>query len=83
MSLLADGAEVIGLDYAYAFALVSLAWAPSAALGAAGGGALAQATTDRVPFLLLASACVLTLVLVVRMGPAREAGSPGDPRGAG
>jgi MFS family permease len=61
MTLLANLSEERGLDYGYTFALVSLAWAPGQALGAAGGGALAHATSDAVPYLLLAGTCVLTL----------------------
>ena len=46
--------------HAYGFALVNIAWAPGQAGGAAAGGALAEATSDAVPFLLLAAACALT-----------------------
>ena len=66
MSLLTHTGERIGLDYALAFALVNLAWAPGQALGSAGGGALAHATSDAVPYLLLCGACLLTLVAVSR-----------------
>src|SRR5918992_2913022 len=38
MALLADSAEAVGLEYAYGFALVNIAWAPGALRGAAGGG---------------------------------------------
>lgn len=61
MALLADLSEERGLDYGYTFALVSLAWAPGQTLGAAGGGALAHATADAVPYLALAAVCALTL----------------------
>jgi MFS family permease len=61
MALLANLSEERGLDYGYTFALVSLAWAPGQTLGAAGGGALAHATADAVPYLVLAAACALTL----------------------
>lgn len=60
MSLLADRAEAAGLDHAYAFALVSMAWAPGAAGGAAIGAALADATSDWVPYVVLAGACLVT-----------------------
>ncbi|MGE5690254.1 MAG: MFS transporter [Pseudomonadota bacterium] len=60
MSLLADRAEARGLDYAFAFALVSMAWAPGAAGGAAVGAAVAQVTGDWVPYLALAGACLVT-----------------------
>ena len=51
MSLLSDEAETRGLDYGYAFALINLAWAPGQTIGAAGGGALAELTSDAVPYL--------------------------------
>ena len=66
MSLLTDEAERRGLDYAYAFALINLAWAPGQALGASGGGALAQVTSDAVPYLLLAGSCLLTFGVLWR-----------------
>jgi MFS family permease len=74
MSMLADGAEEMGLEYAYAFALINLAWAPAAALGAAGGGAVAELTSDVVPFTVLAAACVATLVLLARYAERRRTG---------
>jgi MFS family permease len=60
--LLTAGADRIGLDSAYAFAFFNLAWAGGFTVGAAGGGALAQATSDVVPYLLLAGAYALSLV---------------------
>jgi MFS family permease len=66
MALLSDEAEAVGLDYAYAFTLISLAWAPGHALGSAGGGALAEVTSDAAPYLLLAAACLLTFALLWR-----------------
>ena len=85
MSLLTDRAEELGLEHAYAFALVNMAWAPGAMIGAAAGGAVAQATADAVPYLALAAACVLTLAAVGRLRgqPARTAGpgvSPAESR---
>ena len=70
MSHLTDLAEGRGLDYAYGFALVNLAWAPGQALGASGGGALARATSDAVPYLVLSGVCLLSLLLV-GLAPAR------------
>jgi MFS family permease len=66
MALLADSAEAVGLEYAYGFALVNIAWAPGAFSGAALGGTIADATADAVPYLTLATACLLTLVIVSR-----------------
>jgi predicted MFS family arabinose efflux permease len=70
MSMLADRADDLGLDYAYGFALINLAWAPGAAAGAALGGALARATGDALPYILLATACTATLAWVLRLSPA-------------
>ncbi len=66
MALLSDEAEARGLEYAYAFALINLAWAPGHALGASLGGGLAELTNDAVPYLLLAGACLLTFALLWR-----------------
>jgi MFS family permease len=66
MALLSDEAEARGLEYAYAFALINLAWAPGQALGSSAGGALAEVTADAVPYLLLAATCLLTFALLWR-----------------
>ncbi len=66
MSLLSDEAERTGLDYAFGFALVNLAWAPAQIAGSAGGGALADATSDAVPYLTLIALCALTLAALWR-----------------
>ncbi len=68
MTLLTHLSEARGLDYGYTFALINLAWAPGQAIGAAGGGALAHATADSVPYLLLAGLCALTLAALWRSG---------------
>jgi MFS family permease len=62
MTLLSNLAEARGLGFGYASALVNLAWAPGQTLGAAGGGALAHATRDAVPYIALAAICALTLL---------------------
>lgn len=61
MTQLSHLSEARGLDYGYTFALVNLAWAPGQAVGAAASGAIAQATSDAVPYLGLAAVCALTL----------------------
>jgi MFS family permease len=66
MSLLSNEAERVGLQYAYAFAVVNLAWAPGQALGSSGGGALAEVTSDAVPYLLLSAVSLLTFALLWR-----------------
>jgi len=72
MSFITESAERIGLDVAWGFALINLAWAPGQALGAFGGGALARATSDTVPYLLLSAACLVTLVAVIHSRGARD-----------
>jgi MFS family permease len=67
MALLSNLAEARGLDYGYTFALVNLAWAPGQAFGAAGGGALAHATRDAVPYLALSAVCAVTLAALWRL----------------
>ena len=66
MALLSDEAEARGLEYGYAFALINLAWAPGQALGSSGGGALAEVTSDAIPYLLLSGACLITFVMLWR-----------------
>jgi predicted MFS family arabinose efflux permease len=66
MTLLTQVTEQRGLSLAYAFTLVSLAWAPGEAVGAAGAGALAGATSDTLPYLILAATCALTLAALWR-----------------
>jgi len=61
MTLLSGGAHRLELDQGLAFGLGNLAWASGQAVAAAGSGALAQATSDLVPYCLLAAACLLTL----------------------
>ncbi|MBA2348523.1 MAG: MFS transporter [Solirubrobacterales bacterium] len=60
MAMLADAAEATGLDQAYAFALVNLAWAVGQVAGSLSGGALAESTSDAVPFLVVAAVCAVT-----------------------
>jgi predicted MFS family arabinose efflux permease len=61
MTLLSEGADMVELDQGLAFSLGNLAWASGQAIAAGGSGALAQATSDLVPYSLLAIACLVTL----------------------
>ena len=62
MALLTEAAEARGLDYGYAFALLNLAWAPGQSVGSAFGGAIAEATSDAVPYLILSALALVTLL---------------------
>ena len=61
MTLVSDGAGNLGLDLGLAFGMSNLAWAAGQAVASAGSGVLAQATSDLVPYFLLAAACLVTL----------------------
>ena len=78
MAMLTNAAEDRGLDYGYAFALLNLAWAPGQSGGSALGGAIAEATSDVVPYLLLAGLALVTLVMLRPLGMFRRE-SHGEP----
>jgi MFS family permease len=60
--LLSHGADRLGLNQGLAFGLANLAWAAGQAIAAYGSGALAQATSDLVPYALLAAIMLGTLI---------------------
>jgi MFS family permease len=78
LALLTTTLEHHGFDRAVGFGLMSAAWPPGFAIGAAVGGALAGATRDAWPYLLAAAACLLSLPLVQRSSVA--VGSDGGAR---
>jgi MFS family permease len=61
-ALISAGAHRLELNQGLAFGLGNLAWATGQAVAAAGSGAIAQATSDIVPYSLLAGACLATLI---------------------
>ena len=66
IAMLSDGAERHGIEQAIAMAFVNVAWAVGQTAGSAGSARLADATADRVPFLLLAAACAATFAVLQR-----------------
>lgn len=66
MALVSDASEQAGLAQGLAFALSNLAWAGGHLIGGAGGGALAEASADAVPYVALAVLCGVTLAAVAR-----------------
>ena len=54
------------MNHGIAFALTNLTWAAGQAVASSASGALAQATSDTVPYLLLSAACLLTLGSMLR-----------------
>lgn len=77
-AMISDGAEEVGLGQTYAFALFNLAWAIGQVIGGAGSAGLAQATSDAVPYALLAALCAATALAVRRTGRRVEFSRPGD-----
>jgi MFS family permease len=61
MALLSDAAEAAGIDQAFAFALVNLAWAGGQVLGGSAGAALADAYSDALPYAICAALFALSL----------------------
>jgi hypothetical protein len=69
MALISDGAEAVGLDQSYGFAIFNMAWAGAQIAGAGGGAALAQATSDGFVYGSIAALCVATLVAIQTRRP--------------
>jgi MFS family permease len=80
-ALLSAGADRLQLNQALAFGLTNLAWASGQAVGAAATGVLAQATSDLLPYTLLACTCLATLAVL--HSRARRPGGPARPESAG
>lgn len=64
--LLSIGADEAGFDHVYAFAIMNLAWATAQTIATAGGGALANATRDLVPYALVALVTLTTAAVMTR-----------------
>ena len=74
MGVLTSGAERIGLDNGFATAFFTFAWAGGFAVGAVAGGALADATSDAVPYGLVALLYVASALWAVSSGTPASAG---------
>ena len=75
MTSLLEGAESLGLDASFAFALTNLAWAAGQGVGSLGGGALGSVAGDLVPYWAAAALCLVT----VRAAGLTRAGSRAYP----
>jgi MFS family permease len=76
MAMLSDASEREGLDQALAFSISNLAWAAGHLIGSGAGAALADATTDAVPYGLLGLVCAVTLAGVIGLARSAPARSP-------
>src|SRR5262249_5294623 len=63
-ALLSGAAHRLELNQGLAFGLGNLVWASGQAIASGASGAIAQATSDVVPYALLAAACLITLVVL-------------------
>jgi len=61
MTLMSDGVDRAGVEHGLGFAIVNFVWGGGQVVGAVAGAALAGATSDVVPYLLLALVCAGTL----------------------
>jgi MFS family permease len=66
IAMIADGAERHGIEQAIGFSLVNVAWAIGQTAGSAGSARLADATSDKVPYLVLSLVCAGTLIALRR-----------------
>lgn len=66
-SLLTEGIEAAGVHQSLGFALMNLAIGPGFVVGSAAGGALAAATGDTVPYLVVAGVSAASLLAVRRV----------------
>jgi MFS family permease len=79
MAMLSDASEEAGLDLALAFSITNIAWAVGHLLGSGGGGALADATADAVPYALLGAASAASLAVIIALARSAPARSPAAP----
>ena len=75
MTLISEGASRLEIDQGLAFGTGNLAWAAGQGISAAGSGVLAQATSDLVPYCVLAGLCLLTLAVLRPRGARPAAGA--------
>jgi MFS family permease len=74
-AMIGDGAERRQLHHGLAYGLGNLAWAGGQGIAAAASGALAQATIDAVPYLLMVMTMAGTVLVLWRRGDrTRESG---------
>jgi MFS family permease len=82
MALLSDSADTLGIGQWFAFGVVNLAWAGGQVVGSSGGGGLADATSDAVPFAIAAVLLGATATAISLAGR-RDAEAVGLGRPAG
>ena len=66
MSVMTDATERMGVALVFASMMLNIAWALGETIGAPAAATVSQATSDAVPFTLLAAIMLVTLVPVLR-----------------
>jgi MFS family permease len=75
-AMLSDGAHRLELHQGLAFGMANLAWAGGQTIAASASGAIAQATSDFVPYAMLAAVCLGTFLATLRhRGAPRSSGA--------
>jgi MFS family permease len=70
-AMLGDAAHRLELHQGLAFGMANLAWAAGQTIASSASGAIAQATSDFVPYALLAATCLATFFGTLRKRAAR------------
>ena len=65
-AMLSDAAHRLQLNQGLAFGLANLAWAGGQTVAASASGVIAQASTDFVPYAMLAATCLITFIALRR-----------------
>ena len=76
MALLSDSAETLNIGQWFAFGLTNLAWSSGQVAGSSGGGGLADATSDAVPFAIAAGLLAATALVISLRGRRIGVGVP-------
>lgn len=66
MAMLSDASTAIGAGQVTAVAMMNLAWPPGNIVGAAGGGAIAQAAGERITYGAMAALLLAALIVFLR-----------------
>jgi MFS family permease len=76
--MLSHAADQVGLAQGLGFGVMNAAWAVGNAIGPAGGGGLAEVTSDAVPYLVCAAVCAGSVAMLRQPGERRAASDLGE-----
>ena len=68
LTMLSHAADHVGLAQGLSFGVMNAAWAVGNAIGPAGGGGLAELTSDAAPYLVCAGICAFSAVMLRQPG---------------